>query len=110
MRLCRENLKEMQDPMFLWSLVTGDELWFSVLEPEQKQQSLQWVNKKAKRPKKVLRSRQARKTMMEVFFDDQGGDPLGISTTKDDCDLEGLHWNFGLFEGSHQEEETNTLA
>ncbi len=70
--LCRENLKECADPLFLWQLVTGNESWFSMLEPEQKQQSLQWVSSKAARPKKVLRSRQARKTMMEVFFDDQG--------------------------------------
>ncbi len=71
-RLCRQNLKESQDPLFLWTLITGDESWFSVLEPEQKQQSLQWVERNAKRPKKALRSRQAKKTMMEVFFDDQG--------------------------------------
>lgn len=71
-RLCRENLKETQDPLFLWSVVTGNESWFSVLEPEQKQQSLQWVDKHAKRPKKALRSRQVCKTLMEVFFDDQG--------------------------------------
>ncbi len=71
-RLCRQNLKETQDPLFLWTLVTGDESWFSVLEPEQKQQSLQWVDKKATRSKKALRARQAKKTMMEVFFDDQG--------------------------------------
>ncbi len=38
-RLCHENLKETEDPLFLWSIVTGDESWFSVLEPEQKQQS-----------------------------------------------------------------------
>ena len=72
MWICRQNLKETQDPLFLWTLVTGDELWFSVLEPEQKQQNLQWIDKKAKRPKKALRMRQAKKTMMEVFFDDQG--------------------------------------
>ncbi len=70
--LCRENLKAMEDPLFMWSVVTGDEPWFSVLEPEQKQQSCQWMSKNEKRPKKALQSRQACKTMMEVFFDDQG--------------------------------------
>ncbi len=70
--LCQENLQETQDPLFLWSLVTGDESWFSVLEPEQKQQSLQWVSKEAKRPKKALHSHQACKMMMEGFFDNQG--------------------------------------
>ncbi len=70
--ICRENLKAMEDPLFLWSVVTRDESWFSVLEPEQKQQSCQWVHKTDKRPKKALRSRQVHKMMMEVFFDDQG--------------------------------------
>lgn len=71
-RVCRANLKETQDPLFLWSVITGDESWFSVLEPEQKQQSCQWVGPQEKRPCKALRSRQAKKTMMEVFFNDQG--------------------------------------
>ncbi len=56
----------------MWSVITGDESWFSVLEPELKQSSCQWVGKDDLQPKKALRSRQAKKTMMEVFFDDQG--------------------------------------
>ncbi len=68
----RENLKSCEDPLFLWSIIMGDESWFSILELEQKQQSLQWVSKDDLQPKKALRSRQAKKTMMEVFFDDQG--------------------------------------
>ncbi len=71
-QVCRENLRECKDPLFLWSIVTGDESWFSVLEPEHKQQSCQWMEPNERRPKKALRSRQACKTMMEVFFDDQG--------------------------------------
>ncbi len=70
--VCRRNLKETQDPLFLWSVITGDESWFSVLEPKLKQSSCQWMGAKEKRPKKALHSRQAKKTMMEVFFDDQG--------------------------------------
>ncbi len=69
---CKENLRECADTLFLWNIITGDESWFSVLEPEQKIKSLQWVGKGEKRPKKALRSRQAHKTMMEVFFNDQG--------------------------------------
>ncbi len=68
----RRNLKETQDPLFLWSVITGNESWFSVLEPELKQVSCQWMGAKERRPKKALRSRQAKKTMMEVFFYDQG--------------------------------------
>ncbi len=71
-RMCKENLKSCEDPLFLWSIITGDESWFSILELEQKQQSLQWVGRNDPRPKKALRSRQAKKTMMEVFFDNQG--------------------------------------
>ncbi len=53
-------------------MITGDKSWFSVLEPELKQSSCQWVGKDDLQPKMALRSRQAKKTMMEVFFDDQG--------------------------------------
>ncbi len=67
----RENLHHCQDPLFLWSIITRNESWFSVLEPEPKQQSCQWTEKGV-RPKKALHSRQARKSLMEVFFDDQG--------------------------------------
>ncbi len=74
--LCRANLREVQDPLFLWSVITRDESWFSVLEPELKSSSMQWLSKSDPRPKKALQSRQARKTMMEVFFDDQGVVPL----------------------------------
>ncbi len=70
--LCHENLCRCEDPLFLWSVITGDESWFSVLEPEQKVKSLQWIAKGEGWPKKALHSRQARKTLMEVFFDDQG--------------------------------------
>ncbi len=70
--LCRENLHRCEDPLFLWSVITGDESWFSVLEPEQKVKSLQWITKREAQPKKAMRSRQACKTLMEVFFDDQG--------------------------------------
>ncbi len=73
MQVCRENLRIMKDNLnFLACVITGDESWFSVLEPEQKQQSLQWMEKDSKRPKKALRLRQAKKMMMEVFFDQDG--------------------------------------
>ncbi len=70
--LCKENLRQAQDPLFLWSVITGDKSWFSVLKPEQKVHSLQWTAKGEPRPKKAPHLRQARKTMMEVFFNDQG--------------------------------------
>ncbi len=46
--VCRENLALTQDPLFLWTVVTGDESWFSVLEPEQKHKSCQWLSKEDK--------------------------------------------------------------
>ncbi len=70
--LTHENLKRCEDPLFLWGVIMGDESWFSVLEPEQKHQSLQWIEHRALCPKKVLRSCQARKTLIEIFFDNQG--------------------------------------
>ncbi len=70
-RLCHENLRQCEDPLFLWGIIMGDESWFSILKPEQKQHSMQWMEK-GSRHKKALWSRQARKMLMEIFFDDQG--------------------------------------
>ncbi len=61
-QLCWENLKDCYDPLFLWYIITEDESWFSVLEPEQKQKSCQWMSKYDRRPKKASCSMQARKT------------------------------------------------
>ena len=71
-QVSRRNLKECADPLFLWTLITGDESWFSILEPEQKQKSCLWLGHGERRPQKALRARQMHKTMMEVFFDDEG--------------------------------------
>ncbi len=71
-QVSRRNLKVSEDPLFLWTVITGDESWFSILEPEQKQKSCLWMGRGERHPHKALRSRQIRKTMMEVFFDDEG--------------------------------------
>ncbi len=43
--LSRDNLHSCEDPLFLWGIITGDESWFSVLEPEQKHKSCRWLEK-----------------------------------------------------------------
>lgn len=70
--ICHENLKKCEDVLFFWNIVTGDESWFSVREPEMKSQSLQWLQLGAPHPKKVIRNKCDKKTMLIAFFDDQG--------------------------------------
>ena len=71
-QVCKENLKRCEDVLFFWSIITGDESWFSVRELEMKSKSCQWLELGAPRPKKAIRNCQAKKTMLIAFFDDQG--------------------------------------
>ncbi len=70
--VCCENLKRCEDVLFFWNIVTGDESWFSVREPEMKSKSCQWLELGAPRPKKAIRNRCDKKTMLITFFNDQG--------------------------------------
>ncbi len=67
--LCRQNLQEFRDDnSLLEKVITTDESWFSLFEPETKQGSSQWLQKGSVRPQKALRSRLTRKTMLVLFF------------------------------------------
>ncbi len=71
--LCEENLWLVRaDPGLLDRIITGDESWFSVFEPELKSKSAMWLQKGEACPKKALRSRQVKHTMVELFFDSSG--------------------------------------
>ncbi len=71
--LCKQNLEEFRrDTSLLEKVITMDELWFSLFEPETKQGSSQWLQKGSLRPQKALRSRSTRKTMLVLFFDTLG--------------------------------------
>ncbi len=73
-RLCKENLAlwRQKPDEFLTRIVTGDETWISVYEPERKQQSSQWMEAGTPRPQKALRGHGSRGVMFTLFFDAQG--------------------------------------
>ena len=49
------DLKEnaANDPSFLWNIITGDETWVYVYDPEAKTQCSQWKSPGSPRPKKA---------------------------------------------------------
>ncbi len=77
-RQCRcdismENIiKTKEDPTLLDRLITTDECWVSIYEPETKQQSMHWLRADQPRPVKAARGRALAKTMLILFFDSQG--------------------------------------
>lgn len=53
-------------------MVTGDETWAHLYDPETKQQSMQWHHIGSPRPKKFKSQRSAQKVLVTVFWDDGG--------------------------------------
>jgi len=64
---CIEN-----EPDLLNSIITRDETWILMYDPETKQQSMQWKSTSSPRPKKARMSCSKFKAMLIVFFDIQG--------------------------------------
>lgn len=62
------------DPGFLKKVITMDESWIYVYDPETKAQSSQWLPKgsEGKRPVKFLRARATGKVLLVSFFDYKG--------------------------------------
>ena len=60
------------DPTWLDNVITVDETWIYLYDPETKQQSTQWVKKGGPPPKKARVSKSAAKTMIITFFDKKG--------------------------------------
>ncbi len=70
---CQGNLDLYnQDPSILDLIISGDETWISMHNPETKNESKQWMCKGEPRPQKALRSRSTKKTMLTLFFDQDG--------------------------------------
>jgi hypothetical protein len=61
-----------EDPEFLKTVITGDEMWVYGYDPETKVQSLQWKHSSSPRPKKAQRVRSKVKVLLTVFFDYHG--------------------------------------
>ncbi len=70
---CELNLASFErDPSMLDKIVSGDESWVPLYDPESKHESCQWIAKGDLWPKKALRSRSVKKTMLTAFFDADG--------------------------------------
>ncbi len=73
MQLCELNLDMLRkDPYLIDKIVTGDESWVPVFNPETKASSAQWKKLEEPRPQKSRRSRCVRKTMLTCFYDSTG--------------------------------------
>ena len=72
--VCSALLKRFRskEDDFLSRLVTVDEIWIHYYEPENKDQSRQWVGPGSPRPKKFKTQPSAGKVMATVFWDAQG--------------------------------------
>lgn len=53
-------------------LITCDEAWFHLYEPNTKVENMQWLEKGSDRPQVARRSKSAKKVMMIPFFDSRG--------------------------------------
>ncbi len=75
---CRKTISETNlnrihnDPQFFRKLVTMDESWIFTYDPRTKVADLQWCSPVEPRPVKALRARSTSKTMLVLFFDDEG--------------------------------------
>lgn len=74
MEVCAELLEmyEAQGEEFFKNVVTGDETWAYVYDPESKQQSMEWHHPDSPRPKKFKKERSSQKVLATVFWDNQG--------------------------------------
>lgn len=60
------------DPNFLKKIVTGDETWCFLYDPQTKRQSSEWKTKSSPRKEKFHLDKSKGKVMLEVFFDYKG--------------------------------------
>ena len=70
--LCLLNRFETNEDEFLSKIVTGDETWIYLFDPENKIQSKEWLPKGSDGPKKFKADRSAKKLMATVFWDSEG--------------------------------------
>ncbi len=71
--MCNINLRSVRHvDDLLERIVTGDETWVPLFDPETKQASSEWRLKGSKRPTKAVKSRSQKKTILILFFDHKG--------------------------------------
>ena len=71
---CRHFVQrfEREGEDFLSRIVTADEMWISLYEPESKEQSIMWKTPGSQSPKKFKVSCSTKKQMFIMFFDIHG--------------------------------------
>lgn len=72
--VCTELLEayETNGDRFFSNLVTGDETWAHLYDPESKRQSMEWRHPDSPRPRKFKTQRSSQKVLATVFWDNQG--------------------------------------
>ena len=72
--VCSDLLEafEANEDTFFSDLVTGDETWVYLYDPETKAQSMEWRHTSSPRPKKFKSQRSAQNVMVTVLGDDKG--------------------------------------
>ncbi len=71
--LSTSNLQKLDaDPSILSKLIATDESWMFTYDPHTKFADMEWTRPGEPRPRKALRSRSQRKTLLILFFDTHG--------------------------------------
>ncbi len=70
---CKDLLAvHRHDPVFLTTILTGDDLWCFAYDPTTKRQSVKWMGQGSPRPQKLWWQKSWVKTMLIAFFDSRG--------------------------------------
>ncbi len=73
LNLCRTNVQDLErDPGILSRLIATDESWIFTYDPRTKFADMEWTHPREPRPRKALRSRSQRKTLLILYFDSHG--------------------------------------
>ncbi len=74
MLVSQEWLQKIEDePGIIDKIITADESWVWLFDPESKKESSQWIRRNVdSRPKKALRARSTKKLLVLPFFDIEG--------------------------------------
>ena len=73
LELCRGNVATIEaDPGVLSRIIATDESWVFTYDPRTKFADMEWTCPGDPRPRKALRSRSQRKTLLILYFDSHG--------------------------------------
>ncbi len=71
--ICREHITKIEcDPGILARIIATDESWMYTFDPRRNMSDMVWIADDVPRPRKALRARSQKKTMLILFFDSHG--------------------------------------